>query len=209
MSVPGAVGQFPAAERPVAIPAAQWRVGEQTPDVVLGHPSVSVRRASDQSGAHGLDPVQHLVVHHGEEEVILACEVGVDRTLRQACGSSHLVPIRARVAYHQGTDRRAVRPGEAVATAGCSGGHRAKRDPPTCDEPVPSLCEVCANRCGGFRGNAVRRHRSLAGRATTVGTEVDQSGRPGGGHDGYRPGVEQVRVLGSDARLDRYRPGAY
>jgi hypothetical protein len=74
-------------------------------------------------------------------------------------------------------------------------------------EPVPAL-EIPVRMVREFRGKTLRCHRSLTGKWTTVGTAVDHDGRRGGGHDGYRPGIERPEVSGSAPRLDWQRPGA-
>ena len=69
-------------------------------------------------------------VHHGEEQVVLACEIGVDRTLRQACGRGDLVQAGAGEACSANTStaasssrrRTASRRGRRIRPAGGAGG---------------------------------------------------------------------------------------
>jgi hypothetical protein len=69
-------------------------LGEKAPDVAQILRISSVGRAGGQDASDRLHPGQHLLGHHGEEEIVFTREVGIDGTFRQAGGSGDLVQIR-------------------------------------------------------------------------------------------------------------------
>ena len=70
-------------------------LGQDAPDLEESLRAPPVGGGAGQHGANGLDPRQGLVAHHGEEEVVLTGEIGVDGAFGEARGRRDLVEARA------------------------------------------------------------------------------------------------------------------